>query len=129
MRRPSRMLAFLTALLALTVLPASAVEIYETIYGEFVPVENARLFLVVLEPGIGMPGEDRPVPPVEIGVTPGDPPIVLTDGMAPVAAAAPAGVEGGIAGSALSGVSSGFGRSPGAVLDLRVRQARRALDG
>jgi hypothetical protein len=119
----------LTALLALTVFPASAVEVYETIYGEFVPVENPRLFLIALEPGIGMPGEDRPVPPSEIGVTPGDPPIMLSTGMDPVAAAAPAGVEGGITGSALAGASSGFGRSPGAVLDLRVRQARRALDG
>ena len=123
------MLALLTAVLALTAFPASAVEIYKTIYGEFVPVENPRLFLVELEPGIGMPGEERWTPPTEIGVEPGDPPIVLSTAAAPVAASVSAGVEGGIAGTALVGSGAGFGRSPGTVLDLRVRQARRALDG
>jgi hypothetical protein len=123
------MLVLLTAVLALTAFPASAVEIYKTIYGEWVPVENPRLFLVELEPGIGLPGEERSAPPTEIGVTPGDPPILLTNAAAPVAASAPAGAEGGILGTALVGSGSGFGRSPGVALDLRVRQARRALDG
>ena len=51
MRRPRRYLALLTAVIALTAFPASAVEVYKTIYGEFVPVENPRLFLIDLEPG------------------------------------------------------------------------------
>lgn len=129
MRRPLGTIALLAAVLAITAFPASAVEIYKTIYGEFVPVENPRLFLVTLEPGTGMPGEERTPPPVEIGVLPGDPPITLSTGSAPVSGASSAGAEGGITGTGILGTSSGFGRTPSTALDLRIRQARRALDG